>query len=129
MATACVIRGIESVEPLSSKFALSLANLVLSSIAFIVMKLRGKGTFYMPWYRCLQNQNGLKLYKFDARILTVLILGGMSEFLTSIMVLLGFSYSLKANLNQGIGSSLITLNSVFVTVFAYWLYKEKINLV
>lgn len=99
MATSGVLRGLQSDEPFSSKFTISLANLVLSLVTFCSYKIRGKGSFRMPYWGSITNEFGLSLYKFDFKILLSLVLGGVSEFLTSVMVLVSFSYSLKANIN------------------------------
>ena len=57
----------------------------------------------------------------------MLILGGISEFMISLFVVLAFSAALEANINQGIGTSLITLNAVIVATGSYCFFKEAIT--
>jgi len=51
----------------------------------------------------------------------------MSEFLISLFVILMFGAALDANINQGIGTSLITLNAVIVSGMSYCIFREKIT--
>ena len=56
-----------------------------------------------------------------------LILGGVAEFLTSLMVILSYFSAIESKTNQGIGSAMITLNSILVSVASWIVYGERLS--
>jgi len=142
MAVASVIRGVESSKPYPSKFTLSLGYLVLSAFSLSYLKLKNKNDpeFHLPWmtkkkvhmqpYASIGALYEVSppVYVFDKGIALVLIIGGVAEFLVSLCVILSFSAALDGNLNQGIGSALMTFNSVIVSAASFVMFREKINL-
>lgn len=53
--------------------------------------------------------------------------GGFSEFIVSISVIMAFSAAQKENINQGIGSCIMILNGVFITVLSYCFFRETVS--
>lgn len=85
-----------------------------------------------PWLKEFKLDHGIgekqtrRVY-FSWTQTLVLIAGGICEFLISLFIILAFSAALKANINQGIGTSLITLNAIFASILSYCLFREKIT--
>jgi drug/metabolite transporter (DMT)-like permease len=124
MALSSVLRGLESGTPFSSKYVQSLCYLILSSVTFTYMKCRSPQTFHMPWYTKTAVSAELV---FDWKLFTSIVVGGVMEFATSLSVILCFSWALQGNLNQGIGTSLMTFNSAIVSVLSYLVFREVIR--
>lgn len=53
-----------------------------------------------------------------------IVIGGLAEFCVSIAVILSFNAALADNINQGIGSSVMTLSAPIVSVLSYCLLGE-----
>ena len=64
---------------------------------------------------------------FDRKIFGFLILGGVIEFLTSLMVILSYFYAMKSDTNQGIVSVVVTLNSILVSAASWVVYGERLT--
>lgn len=132
MAFGSTCRGVASDTPYASKFFLSLCYLIFSSSMIIASKCKGGPSFHMPWWRVHKDSDGPLLddqnkLRFDAKIFFYLILGGVAEFLVSLLVILSYFSAIKSNTNQGIGSAMITCNSVFVSVASWTFYSEKLS--
>ena len=128
---SAALRGVSADTPFATKFTLSVTFLTFSTITLIVYRIRGGDKFVWPWYRVVkfsENEDAPNGYIFSKTQLFMLMLGGCCEFLISLFVILCFSASLKANINQGIGTSILTLNAVIVSIMSYWIFKEKITL-
>ena len=54
--------------------------------------------------------------------------GGVCEFMISLFVILTFNAALKANINQGIGTCMLTLNAIIVSILSYFIFREKITI-
>jgi drug/metabolite transporter (DMT)-like permease len=54
--------------------------------------------------------------------------GGICEFMISLFVILTFNAALKANINQGIGTCLLTLNAIIVSILSYFIFGERITI-
>jgi len=105
----------------------------MSFTSLAVYRFRVKD-FVWPVYKEFEldkslNGDAKKVLRFSKTQLFMLILGGMCEFLISLSIIMAFNAALKANINQGIGTSLITLNAVIVSILSYVFYGEKISLV
>jgi len=59
----------------------------------------------------------------------LIVLGGVSEFCVSLLVILSYFSAIKSNTNQGIGSAMISLNSVLVAILSWIFYGESLSCV
>ena len=66
-------------------------------------------------------------YKFSCSQMTAVILGGISEFVVSICLILSFHVSLAHNINQGISTSIMVFNDITVTILSYLILKESVS--
>lgn len=115
--------------------------LISSLLFFAYHKLRAKRkneVFYAPWYtaqlgtfkslRILLNgtQAQNEIFVFNTKIFMCMLLGGICEFLGSILVLYSYRSALTANINQGICSAFLSSQCITVTFASYYLYKERV---
>ena len=126
------LRGVVSDTPFATKFSLSLSFFVLSFVSLMVYRVKGGDKFVWPFLKQYEmaeavNLPSVKKYRFAKTQTFMLILGGCCEFMISLFIILAFNAALKANINQGIGTSLITLNAVIVSIFSYVFFREKIT--
>ena len=126
IALSGVLRGVESAKPLPVKFSLSVSYLILSFLMFFYRRWKEGSGFHYPWMRPPVHDLQIK-YTFSFRQLLAIIGGGVSEFVVSIAVIMSFSAAQKANINQGISSSVMVLNSVIVTILSYCIWREKVS--
>ena len=129
IGVAGMLRGIEASTPLPSKFSLSLSYLVLSILTLIFYRCRMGEKFKAPWMLRIPSTdiNEEDRWCFSFSQLCAIVLGGVSEFIVSISVIMSFNAAQKANINQGIGSSVMTCNSVLVTILSYFCLNEVVS--
>ena len=68
-------------------------------------------------------------YVYSKKQLIAIIVGGTSEFIVSICVIMGFNAAMKANINQGISSSIMIFNAVLVTIGSKYFFTERVSCV
>lgn len=56
-----------------------------------------------------------------------IIIGGISEFVGSVSVIMTFNAAQKANINQGIGTTIMGGCGVIVTILSYCFLKEVVS--
>ena len=101
MALSAVLRGVESGKPLPVKFSLSVAYLILSTLMFSYYRFKLGSDFHYPW---MQRMFALSAseptrYTFSCKQFMAIIGGGVSEFITSIAIIMSFNAASKANIN------------------------------
>ena len=57
----------------------------------------------------------------------VIICGGACEFVTSLSIQMSYNAAQKANINQGLGTSVMISNCLFVTLMSYCCIGEKVT--
>ena len=125
IALSCLLRGIESSKPLPAKYCLSLSYLFYSILCLIWQRCRlGKNGFRWPWNRMQEHNNR---EKFDCKQFLMTMLGGISEFVVSVAVLMSLSACLGENINQGVVASILVVNVVIVSIGSYLLFNELLS--
>jgi drug/metabolite transporter (DMT)-like permease len=93
----------------------------------------------MPWYTAqLGNFKSIRIlmtgtqaqnevFVYNPRFFRILLVGGVSEFLGSTFMLLSYRSALALNINQGICSSIISFNSISVTIASYTVFRERVS--
>jgi len=98
MSLSAMIRGVESAKPLPAKFTLSLSYLILSALMILYYRCKLGDDFHALWYKESivarpsndSSDTGVK-WEFSGKQFFATILGGMSEFVASIAVILCFN--------------------------------------
>ena len=122
------VRGIESADPWSAKFTLSLSNLLLGIIALAIYRLRLGKSMRWPWLQKVRN-SGQNEYRMSKSQIAVIVIAGSIEFIGGSTVLLCLNESQRGNINLGIGSSISTVYTVFAAGLSYYFFKERVTLV
>ena len=63
----------------------------------------------------------------DKAILFYVFIGGGLEFVGALASVISFNGALSAGMNGGICGALIAMNTVFILIAAYFLFKESLN--
>mmetsp|Transcript_11756 Transcript_11756/g.8193 ORF Transcript_11756/g.8193 Transcript_11756/m.8193 type:complete len:211 (+) Transcript_11756:165-797(+) len=144
-ALSGIVRGLNSIYVFTTKFILSFAYLISSSVYFLFLRARAKRrneVFHMPWYqerlgsfkhaRSLFSGSNIDHDKhqqlvFNSHLFKILLIGGICEFIGSTLVIFSYKAALKANINQGICAALVTVNGMLVTVLSFIFYREKVT--
>lgn len=105
------------------------SSFLLSYVVFlagkkIVYKKRKEKIIY-PW--CIKDPyDPLSEYKFSKKHLTLLIMGGVTEFLGNILLTLSFKGAIEGHFNTGICNSLLVSNTIMVLLLSYFFFREKV---
>lgn len=91
----------------------------------MLIKQYQKGYFYEWRHSKFLKKNGTSINVFA--ILSVLV-DACLTFAAGIAVLFSFQYCLYSGINQGVITALFSLSSVYLAVFAYYFFNQKITI-
>ena len=137
-------------DPYDSYYALTLGQLICSSLMLGFFRVVRSKDFRLPYYK-KKPVNELKVnavgvdgkgkegakkvgakigeltWQFDWTNLFLVILGGMLEFSVSLTINIGFGFAFEYGINAGIALLLLPLCSVFVAIVSYFAFEEHMQ--
>eukprot|EP00347_Sterkiella_histriomuscorum_P008983 403342976 len=147
MGSSLIIRANQSGNIYVTNFMISMAFLIAGIIYLAVQynqhKRMGYSGIQFPWMinknlfviqevnlaqsqGIIQNNESRK--NFSLYIFSLLFVGGIIEFMGSLVLSASFYFSGKAKINQGISGAMVSCNTIFIVIGSAIMYRERINL-
>lgn len=128
-ASGGILRKYQGSNVFVANSMITISFLIIALIHFLIqfIKQKAKGEkYHLPWQTKAHTEFG-EVVLTDKAILFYIFIGGGLEFVGAQASVISFNGALSAGLNGGICGAIIALNTVFILVAAYFLFKESLN--